>query len=98
MGSGYVIDHCVVAFNDYCRQKAYQVYVTDGIRCMSESLANFAGGSYLENRFADIFDRDIDDERTGDEVALDIIERAGLIYGGGFYDAESEADAGFTTI
>lgn len=78
MGSGYVIEHCVTAFSDICRQKAVEIYITDGIRCISESVAKAFGGSYMTERFADLVNNEHEEERTGDEIALDIITRAGL--------------------
>jgi hypothetical protein len=79
LGSGYVVDHCILAFNRKCRRDALEYYITDGIKCISESVANQLGGSYMQTRFADIIKGEVEqDERTGDEIAADIILRAGL--------------------
>lgn len=74
------MEHCVSTFSEYCRDKAFKIYVTDGIKCMSESLASNFGGAYLQERYADIFEGREKDEspKTGDEIVLDIISRAGL--------------------
>lgn len=78
MGSGYVIEHCVSVYSERCRDKAYKNYVADALMCISESTASCYGGSYLDTRYAELVgDVEVDD-RTGDEIALDIIERAGL--------------------
>lgn len=53
-------------------------YMADGVMCLSESVAGYLGGSCLQVRFADLMSGESQDERTGDEIALDIIERAGL--------------------
>lgn len=45
---------------------------------LGEAVANALGGSYIPRRFGDLFDDTPKDERTADEIALDIIKRAGL--------------------
>lgn len=81
MGSGYVIEHCVATFSEYCKEQAFRIYMADGVKCISESVANYLGGSYLQGRYAEIIRGDdyADESATGDEIALDVIERAGLI-------------------
>lgn len=76
MGSGYVVEHCVAAFAERCEKKAYRNYMADGIKCISETIANVYGGTYMENRLADLMDTT--PEKTGDEIALEVITRAGL--------------------
>ena len=78
MGSGYVIEHCVSAFSDMCEEKAFRSYMADGIKCISESVANQYGGSYLQERYADIITVSRVEEKTGDEIALEVIKKAGL--------------------
>ena len=78
MGSGYVIEHCVSAFSQRNKEKAFRIYMTDAIMCISETVANMGnGGSYMEKRYIDIIEPQ-DDEFDPDEIALDIIQRAGL--------------------
>lgn len=97
LGSEYVVEHCVLAFDDYVRKKAYQEYVTDGLKCLSESIANYYGGSYLQRRYADIIDGVEEEELSADEIALGVIERAGLrvkkVDQYGLHEVESNADA-----
>lgn len=81
MGSGYVIEHCVSAFSDMCEEKAFRSYIADGIKCISESVANQFGGSYLQERYADIVSISRTEEKTGDEIALEVIKKAGLKVG-----------------
>ena len=78
MGSGYVIEHCVSAFSDMCKKDAFRSYMADGIKCISESVANQYGGSYLQERYADIVTVSRVEEKTGDEIALEVIKKAGL--------------------
>lgn len=80
MGSGYVIEHCVSAFSERDKEKAFRIYVTDAIMCISETVATASkyGGSYMEKRYADIIEPQEEIEYDPDEIALDIITRAGL--------------------
>lgn len=74
-----MVEHCVFTFSEYCRQEAFRSYITDGIKCMSESIATRYGGSYLQVRYAEIMERKEEAEsKTGDEIAMDVISRAGL--------------------
>ena len=77
-GSGYVIEHCIAVYSEYSREEAFRVYMTDAVMCLGESIANAYGGQYMQMRYADLFDKEAEDERTADEIAMDIIERAGL--------------------
>lgn len=79
MGSGYVIEHCVSAFSEHNQEKAYRIYLTDAIMCISETVANMGGGGfYMEKRYIDIIEPQEEIEYDPDEIALDIITRAGL--------------------
>ena len=79
MGSGYVIEHCVSAFSARNKEKAFRIYISDAIMCISETVANMGGGgSYMNKRYVDIIEPHEDIEYDPDEIALDIINRAGL--------------------
>lgn len=58
------------------RETAYQLY-------MSDSIFHYAHGKCLTQRYADIFgigqDAAEKDERTADEIALDVINQCGLV-------------------
>ena len=45
---------------------------------ITKNTAMIAGGSYMTNKLSDILDPKPVDNRTGDEIAADIIKRAGL--------------------
>lgn len=65
--------------NQHRRDLAYRIYLSDGLKAISENLSRLGGGSYLNTRFADLIDeRKPKDTRTGDEVAADVIKAAGL--------------------
>lgn len=78
MGSEYVIDHCICAMRAMRIEEEFRYYVTDSLMYINESVANALGGTYLQGRFADMFKEKAEDDRTGDEIALEVIKRAGL--------------------
>lgn len=49
-----------------------------GIKMVSENTARFAGGGYLAIDYDDIINPKPKDERTGDEIVLDVIQRTGI--------------------
>lgn len=74
-----MIEHCVSAYNERCRQQIYRCYVADGLKSISESVAEHLGGSYLQERYVDLINGDTHkDERSADEIALEVIKKAGL--------------------
>ena len=59
--------------------KAYRIYVTDCLKMISRSTAGFLKGPYMQTRFYDIAFKRNPETRTGEEIAADIIKRAGLV-------------------
>lgn len=62
------------------RDLAYRFYVTDALWMLCSNTAAQSGGRYLEARFCDVVTGQIGkaDTRSGEEIALDVIRRAGL--------------------
>lgn len=61
------------------REIAYRIYVTDALKILTTNTARMAGGSELTVRYHDaVMNAEHPDDRSGDEVALDVILRAGL--------------------
>lgn len=57
----------------------YQAYVTDALKAIASNTAYHGGGEMLTYRFSDcIRPPRLQDQRTGDEIAADVIKRAGL--------------------
>lgn len=57
----------------------YQAYVTDALKAIAANTAYRGGGEMLTARFLDcIHPPKLQDQRTGDEIAADVIRRAGL--------------------
>lgn len=52
--------------------------MTDALQAISESAAKYAGGPYIQTRYADVIKPKPKDTRTGNEIAADVIKKAGL--------------------
>ena len=72
-GSQYVIDHVVAEHNCRMETTIYRSYMSDVVRAIAGNL-----GVEVNTRFADLFERPIEQEMTGDEIALQVIKKAGL--------------------
>ena len=70
--------YAIARFNQHQRDLAYRIYVTDCLRIISENTAKMGGGSYITAKFADIINPKPVDNQTGEEIAADIIKRAGI--------------------
>lgn len=60
------------------RDLAYRIYVSDGIRIISESAAKAAGGTFMSKRFSDLIKPKTTDTRSGEEIAADVFKRMGV--------------------
>ena len=70
--------YAAARFNQHQRDLAYRIYITDCLRIISENTAKIGGGSYITAKFPDIINPKPVDNRTGEEIAADIIKRAGI--------------------
>ena len=70
--------YATARFNQHQRDLAYRIYVTDCLRMATENTAKKSQGSYTAARFYDIINPKPVDNRTGEEIAADIIKRAGI--------------------
>jgi len=79
LGSGYVIDHCVAAINHERKQERdvlrYRVYMSDVLRCIANGMYK---GDPVKKRYYEILHPEPVDNRTGEEIAADIVKRIGL--------------------
>lgn len=82
IGKGYVIEHCVSLFNRRQKEQIYRNYVTDTLKMINDNLTKISGGQYMKTRYAELVEPQLKDERTGDEIAIDIIKRARLKFKG----------------
>ena len=70
--------YAMARYQSQQRDLAYRIYVTDCLRIISENTAKMGGGSYITAKLADIINPKTTDNRTGEELAADIIKRAGI--------------------
>lgn len=61
----------------------YRTYTADALRTISENTARYGGGSYVTARYYDLIHPKPVDTRSGDEIANDILVRAGVTITGG---------------
>ena len=70
--------YAMARYQSQQRDLAYRIYVSDCLRIISENTAKMGGGSYITAKFADIINTKPVDNRAGEEIAADIINRAGI--------------------
>ena len=70
--------YATARFNQHQRDLAYRIYVADCLRMATENTAKMSQGSYTAARFYDIINPKPEDNRSGNEIAADIIKRAGI--------------------
>ena len=70
--------YAIARYQSQQRDLAYRIYVADYLRIISENTAKMGGGSYITAQLADIINPKPVENRTGEEIAADIIKRAGI--------------------
>ena len=70
--------YAMARYQSQQRDFAYRIYVADCLRIISENTAKIGGGSYITAKLSDIINPKPADNRTGEEIAADIIKRAGI--------------------
>ena len=70
--------YAMARYKSQQRDLAYRIYVADCLRIISENTAKMGGGSYITAQLADIINPKPVENRTGEELAADIIKRAGI--------------------
>lgn len=70
--------YAIARYQSQQRDLAYRVYVTDCLRMVTENTAKMSQGAYTSARFYDIINPKPVGNRTGEEIAADIIKRAGI--------------------
>ena len=60
------------------RDLIYRIYVTNCLRIMTENTAKQFGGNYVTAEYEDLINPKKKDNRTGDEIAADVIRNAGI--------------------
>ena len=70
--------YAMARYQSQQRDLAYRIYVADCLRIISENTAKIGGGSYITAKISDIINPKPADNRTGEEIAADIIKQAGI--------------------
>ena len=70
--------YAIARYQSQQRDLAYRIYVAECLRMIGENTAKVSGGSYMTAKFEDIINPNPVDNRTGEEIAADIIKRAGI--------------------
>ena len=73
-------------YNNAQKKEAYDIYVTDVLRIISENTAkmasgNYSNGNYVKVRYIDVIEpqkEKIDEKRSAQEIVDDIVNRAGI--------------------
>ena len=60
------------------RDLIYRIYVTNCLRIMTENTAKQFGGNYVTAEYEDLIKPKKKDNRTGNEIAADVIRNAGI--------------------
>lgn len=67
-----------VVLKRQCDHDIFRNYIANGIQMISENTSKWFGGRYLTTSYNDIINPKPVDERTGDEIVVDIVRNAGL--------------------
>ena len=70
--------YAMARFNQHQRDLAYRIYIGDCLRIIGENTAKMGSGYYIIDKLADIINPNPVDDRTGEEIAADIIKRSGI--------------------
>lgn len=62
---------------------AYRIYLTDGIKTMTQTLADSFGGKYIQARYWDILHPQEEDTRTEEEIKAQVFGRIRELQEGG---------------
>lgn len=60
----------------------YRAYVTDALKIIAENIAGIAGGYTMTSRWADNLNKQEPAQISGDEIAKEVMAKAGLSFGG----------------
>ena len=71
-------DFCISFFQKEQEDKAVKIYYAECLRIITENTAKIGGGSYITVKLDDILNPKPVDNRTGEEIAADIIKRSGI--------------------
>ena len=83
LGKQYIIDHVQDGLNEEEKAQGFRVYTAEILRLTCEDVASVTTGKYISAKWYDIeLGKQNGREKSGDEIASEIIEHAGLSFGG----------------
>lgn len=65
-------------YEQYQRDVAYRIYVSDNLRIIGENTAKNVAGSYIPKRYRDLLKKTPEDNRTAEQIIADTIAGAGI--------------------
>lgn len=71
-------DFCISLFQREQEDKAVKIYYAECLRVITENTAKMGGGSYITAKLSNIINPKPADDRTGEEIAAEIIRQAGI--------------------
>lgn len=76
-GKGYVIDHCIAILKKEQEEKLFRIYLTDGIKAITETLTalNRGNGATLNKRFYELLEPHKEETRTSEEIKSTILKK-----------------------
>lgn len=75
-----MVEHCISAFKQRQEETGYRTYLTDALMAIANNTAIYEGSMGMTRRWAEAGEPR--DERDGDEIVKDIVERLELKYRG----------------
>lgn len=63
---------------DRAKREIFRSYLSDALKNIAENTAKYAGGNYPTARYADRVKPRKVDNRSGEEIAVDVIKKCGL--------------------
>lgn len=79
MGKSYLIQHCTYAYNHKQERRAFEIYVSDRVKAINDSVASVFGGSTSASRYIDVLERIMDarpeDSRTAEQIISSISDK-----------------------
>jgi hypothetical protein len=79
LGRGYIVEHCIASYNRRTEERMYRIYMTDILNALNTNFAKYFGGSMYKERYADWIDTaPKEKEKSGDEIAAEIIVKWNL--------------------
>lgn len=84
LGSGYVIEHCIAALDDLSEKRAFEAYVTDCLKALTENTAGEAK-NYMKSRYVELvnFDTKPRKEQSAEEIKSNIFGKLKAMSEGG---------------